>query len=138
MGIIKVRILMTLLLEFTLEFIKDYAKLTFLKSRLDIFEYLLVWNYWSLRRHLEKSHNMCFADQWDHSSSAWCYFIRISIRKYNHVSSLQVWNQKNKKVFIYQSKVQPPCPVYPEINLADCSLSLPPVWQLRFSFQNIF
>lgn len=41
MGIIKVRILMTHLLEFTLEFIKDYAKLTFLKSRLDIFEYLL-------------------------------------------------------------------------------------------------
>lgn len=32
---------MTHLLEFTLEFIKDYAKLTFLKSRLDIFEYLL-------------------------------------------------------------------------------------------------
>lgn len=82
MGIIKVRILMTHLLEFTLEFIKDYAKLTFLKSRLDIFEYLLDWNYWSLCRHSEESPSMCFADQWDHSSSAWCYFIRIFMRKY--------------------------------------------------------
>lgn len=34
----KVRIHMTHLLEFTLEFMKDYAMLTFLKSRLDIFE----------------------------------------------------------------------------------------------------
>lgn len=32
---------MTHLLEFTLEFVKDYAKLTFKKSGLDIFECLL-------------------------------------------------------------------------------------------------
>lgn len=66
----KVRIHMTHLWEFTLEFMKDYAMLTFLKSRLDIFEDLFDWNYWSLCRHSEKTHSMCFADQWDHSSSA--------------------------------------------------------------------
>lgn len=123
MGILKVRILMTHLLEFTLEFIKDYVKLTFLKSRLDIFEYLLDWNYWSLCRHSEESPSMCFADQWDHSSSAWCYFIRISMRKFYHFSSLQRWNQKKKN-----KEVQPPFPVLsPEICLADCSLPSPPV-----------
>lgn len=104
MGIIKVRILMTHLLEFTLEFIKDYTNLTFLKSGLDIFECLLDWNYWSLCRHLEESHRMCFADQWDPSISAGCYLIRISIRKYYCISNLQMWNQrkKNKKVPIFQ------------------------------------
>lgn len=83
MGIIiKVRIHMKHLLEFALEFKKDYAMLTFLKSRLDIFEDSVEWNCWSLCRHLEESHSMGYADQWYHSSSAWHYIIRISMKKY--------------------------------------------------------